>query len=323
MKNRIIMTAMALVFTFAFTNANAKTEKIEFQSRSPYDLIHILDGVENDPEAIVYGKLTIPKADGKVPAVVFMHGSGGPNSKKYGQWFSLFKKMKIAVFALDSFKGRKIKSSVGNQTRVTGVMMTADAYMALKILANHPKIDKNKIGIIGSSKGGAVSIYAAWEPVRLAMVGDELKFAYHIALYPICFKWEKLEFTKSPILILSGEKDDYTPAQFCVDFVDSLLASGYDNVKLIVYPGAYHSFDAHYDVTKYSKGYSFTECDLRIKADGESWEATTGMSFAKQDTKMKGIKGCAKKGVTIGKNNAAKKQAKKDVASFVASAIGL
>ena len=166
-------------------------------------------------------------------------------------------------------------------------------------------------------------MYATWEPVRHALVGDELKFAFHIALYPACYKWEKLEFTKSPILILSGEKDNYTPAKFCVDFIDSLKDAGYTNAKIIVYPEAYHSFDAHYDVQTLKKGYNLTECDLRVRADGETWEASSGLSFASPDTKLEGLNKCTTKGVKIGKNSKAKKQSMKDIKSFVTASLGL
>jgi dienelactone hydrolase len=47
-----------------------------------------------------------------------------------------------------------------------------------------------------------------------------------------------------PVLILIGQQDDLTPARFCQD-----LAQGYangpndENIRLVVFPNAYHAFD--------------------------------------------------------------------------------
>ena len=54
-----------------------------------------------------------------------------------------------------------------------------------------------------------------------------------------------------PTLILIGERDDWTPAQECRNMVDgrddlgiSRQKTGGVPIRLIVYPGAYHAFDA-------------------------------------------------------------------------------
>jgi dienelactone hydrolase len=45
--------------------------------------------------------------------------------------------------------------------------------------------------------------------------------------------------TRMPLLILIGEADDWTPAAPC-----KTIASAHpDDVKLVLYPGAYHDFD--------------------------------------------------------------------------------
>lgn len=313
MKNKMmkIMISMMIVLAFSF---NVHAKKITFQSSNPYDFIHILDGLENDPDAKVYGNLSIPKSDSKVPAIVFLHGAGGYKSEKYGKWMKMFSRMGIATFALESFKGRKAKS-----IKVTRTMMTVDALMALKVLSNHPKIDKDRIGVMGASKGGGVAMFTAWEPIRQAVVGD-LKFAFHLALYPSCYEWEKVEFSKAPILILIGEKDTWTPTEFCIDFIDSLTKAGHVNAEIIVYPGAYHVFDAHYELQTFSKGLDMTDCRINVKASGESELA--GFSLSKADTRMKALKKCLKRGNKAGLNSKAKEMAMKDVKAFVTKSFG-
>ena len=47
----------------------------------------------------------------------------------------------------------------------------------------------------------------------------------------------------SPILILIGEKDDWTPAEPCRNLTHAARAAGYP-VAIKIYPGAHHSFDS-------------------------------------------------------------------------------
>ena len=56
----------------------------------------------------------------------------------------MYQEMGIATFELNSFKSRGIKSTVGSQTEVTIAAMILDAYKALEVLSNHPRIDKKE-----------------------------------------------------------------------------------------------------------------------------------------------------------------------------------
>ncbi len=75
------------------------------------------------------------------------------------------------------------------------------------------------------------------------------KFHAAIAFYPPCRHF-KGDMTV-PTLILIGERDDVTPAEECRNMVDGRDAWGISRqkdrgapIKLIVYPDAYHAFDA-------------------------------------------------------------------------------
>ena len=47
----------------------------------------------------------------------------------------------------------------------------------------------------------------------------------------------------APLLILAGEKDDWTPAERCRRLAEDSRAAGYP-VTIKIYPGAHHSFDS-------------------------------------------------------------------------------
>jgi len=79
-------------------------------------------------------------------------------------------------------------------------------------------------------------------------------FAAAVALYPGCVPARRSGTAASgvyrpvaPLLILIGEKDDWTPAEPCRKLTEAAQQGGYP-VTIKIYPGAYHSFDSSYPV---------------------------------------------------------------------------
>jgi dienelactone hydrolase len=76
-------------------------------------------------------------------------------------------------------------------------------------------------------------------------------FAAAVALYPSCAPGARVWHTSSgvyrptaPLLILIGEKDDWTPAEPCRRLTEAAQKAGYP-MRIKIYPGAHHSFDSH------------------------------------------------------------------------------
>lgn len=292
------------------------TGKIYYKSSNPYCYNHILEPKDNDKQTTVFGVLKIPKSsEPQVGAIIYVHGSGGW-VKSHEHWLQAFYEMGVATFRLNSFKPRDISSTVGSQIEVTSAMMTADAYNALKLLSTHPRIDKQRIGIMGSSKGGTVTLVSAWEPVRKAMVDGKLKFALHIALYPFCYGFESVQMTGAPILTLFGEKDDWTSAATCVDMTNSLKSAGFD-ANIILYPNAYHAFDSDRKVEYLKSGFNTTECRAIIQSDGLAIEMTSGLPMDQPDQLKKMWETCTTRGVHYGKNSLAKEKSMDEIIKFV------
>lgn len=293
-----------------------QTGKVYFESTSPYDFKNILDGNQNDPKVIVFGVLTFPEgAEGEVPAVVFVHGSSGwlPKHERY---LRELHRMGVATFRLDSFTPRGVHTTVGSQVYVTEQMMIADAFNALKLLATHPRIDPERIGIMGASKGGAVALYTAWELVRKASLKGDLRFALHLPLYPPCAQFEMVNMTGAPVRILIGEADEWTPAKPCIELTEDLKAAGYD-AEVTVYPGAYHGFDSSEPVRWREEALNTTKCRFKILDSGITVDVRSGLRLDSLQDRRKALAACTTQGVLSGRNDAARDSALKDVRRIV------
>jgi dienelactone hydrolase len=80
--------------------------------------------------------------------------------------------------------------------------------------------------------------------------GEARGFAAAVALYPGCVAsrrtWTSAGVYRpvAPLLILIGDKDDWTPAEPCRKLTEAARQAGYP-VMIKIYPGAYHSFDSN------------------------------------------------------------------------------
>ena len=133
--------------------------------------------------------------------------------------------------------GRAASECLREGTIVSGTARVADIAGAMDYLNAQPFVRKNDIGLIGHSHGGWTTMRAAQGSFGLA--GRGLRAA--VAYYPSCSAAFDSDVAV-PLLILVGDKDDWTPASNC----RRMQASGFTHPELvdaIYYPNAYHSFD--------------------------------------------------------------------------------
>lgn len=241
------------------------------------------DPAESREAVNVSGDLDLPDLDNRnemVPAMVMVHGSGGVGRNNQ-EWITRLLDAGIATFQIDSFDGRGVSSTVGNQGKVRTTEMIVDAYAALELLATHPRIDEEKIGIMGFSKGGIVSQWSLSDRRRKREVTGDLMFALHMPLYPLCMDFEDFQPTGAPIYILAGEKDNWVPPDTCVSFINELAATGYPaEVELI--ENAHHEFDRPEEGVEVVEGaWSALECDYAMRPNGsgplDSYERNSGL----------------------------------------------
>ncbi len=278
-------------------------EKISFQSANPFSFNDVITNLENQEKQEVYGNLVIPddtlNLQKKYPLIIGVAGSLGWGEHHY-KYLKMYQEMGIATFELNSFKSRGIKSTVGSQTEVTIAAIILDAYKALEILSNHPRIDKKRISITGWSLGGGVTLFSAWLPLKNA-INKNLSFASHLAFYPPCFiDPENIEFSQSPIHILIGELDNWTPSQPCYELVEKLKNKA--NIDITIYEDSYHSFDRNSQVIVNEKAYNFTECKFRLTKDGNVLMNYFNIPMSNPFLQKLGLMFCVKRGAYFGGN---------------------
>jgi dienelactone hydrolase len=183
-----------------------------------------------------------------LPAVVILHGSAGVDFRGdfYAQALNAFG---IATFEIDMWEARGVNSIVDRPQ--LPIVTYPDAFGALKFLSEHPKIDPDRIGILGFSWGGVVTMASATE-LYSSQFGGGLRFSAHVAHYPVCYGYnlpiipgsEFFNLTGAPLLIQIGEKDGYDNGSApCFALRDSLGPEDQSVVEVMSYKGAFHAWD--------------------------------------------------------------------------------
>jgi dienelactone hydrolase len=273
-----------------------------------------LTGDKSGKPATVAGELRIPRpgAD-KLPAVILLHGGAGIQLH-HDRWAQELSSIGVATFLLDSFSGRGVANC--NPSLCTVAIMI-DAYRALDSLAQHPRIDPNRIAVMGFSIGALAAVYSSNERFRKMHGSPNVEFAAHIGLYTPCHITYRDDgkVTGKPIRLFHGIADDWGPIEPCRAYVARLKNSGAD-VVLTEYPGATHVFDAFYlkQATPLPQVQAPRQCLLAEGDNGEILNSKTGKRYDLNDP-------CMEKGVTIQYNEEATAATTKAVKEFLTTTL--
>ncbi len=310
----------SLIVTFLITSSVAQQngERIEFNSANPFSFYHVITDLENQESQKVFGILRFPENNERknLPLVLGVAGSLAW-SDHHLEYLKMYRDMGMATFELKSFASRDITSTVGTQVEVTSAMMILDAYKALAVLANDPRIDLNRVAITGWSLGGSVALFSAWKPLKNAIT-SHLSFKAHLPIYPPCIiDLESIEFSDVPIHILIGELDNWVPAAACEDLVADMKAAGAE-ANITVYPNAHHSFDRLKPPEVMDNGYILTDCRFRMRADGAILMNFFDIPMITPLRQKIALALCASRGPTFGGNLKARDAAFKFSKQFMA-----
>ena len=203
-----------------------------------------------------------PDGPGLFPTIVIAHDCSGLGPRSSGapaRWGrELVARGYVAVIP-DSFATRGRPDGVctdasPGRADVSPGRRAHDVYATLAYARSLPYVDGRRVGLMGGSHGGTTTLHAGAAPET---AGEPLArekragFLAAVALYPSCRvrlgSWRGdgsgVYRAVAPLLILIGDKDDWTPAEPCRRLAESARAEA-TPVAIRIYPGAHHSFDS-------------------------------------------------------------------------------
>ncbi|WP_367394747.1 dienelactone hydrolase family protein [Cupriavidus sp. Agwp_2] len=201
-----------------------------------------------------------------LPVVVALHGCGGLLSahdpmatgdaadasallqqryREYAQWLTA---RGYAVLMPDSFSARGkphgICTEPVDNRGIDDRTRRADALAALRWLGSQPGVDPARIVLLGWSNG-AQAVLASVDASRPWPAGTP-QVERAVAFYPGCKRAVRQHDyrLRTPMLLMIGGADDWTPATRCAMLQSAVLARQPNaRFRLEIYPGAHHGFD--------------------------------------------------------------------------------
>lgn len=211
------------------------------------------------PPAAIPALLRLPPGTGPVPAVVILHGPAGIDGlgARYAEHLLA---AGIGSLEIDMFSPRGIGRGQGLSQRPPRADAMPDVYGALRALASHPRVDAERIGVMGLSYGAGLAVYLATTPPGRAYAAGGQDFRAAAALYPVCYGYDPdhplarllgLSFPRLPLLMLVAERDDYDSdgGASCRRLAASGAAAAQARMQVHVLAGATHMWDSESNLT--------------------------------------------------------------------------
>ena len=225
------------------------------------------DSLDVDPATgraiTIHALLFTPQraGDGRMPAVVALHGCGGMYSvlpekrdsltmRHQGMANLLVAQGYIVLFP-DSFRSRGVEEicTVENRSRtITQRNRLLDTLGALAWLQARRDVLPERIAVLGWSHGGSAVLAAlnAKAPPVAERRADGPYFRAGAAFYPGCSDALKARTgyaLAAPLELFVGGSDDWTAPEPCIQLADKLTVFMGPQVRISVYPNTYHGFD--------------------------------------------------------------------------------
>lgn len=187
----------------------------------------------------------------RTPAIVLMHGCGGPVTPsgriraRERSWMERFAQAGYASLLIDSFGPRGVSTTCGAPTPGLSSIHDRpfDAYAGLRWLNARADIDGAKVALMGWSHGAETVLSTVSRSMADRIGRGADAFVTAVAFYPGCRRLRSAPYrVTTPLLLHLGQADNWTPMQFCEALARGAVNAG-DDITTFVYPGAHHGFD--------------------------------------------------------------------------------
>lgn len=248
-RRAILALALALA---AAPAAAQETASISVAPHVPANLPQWL-ALQAGAPSQVPGTLRLPAGAGRGAAVVILHGSGGVDGR--GEHYArALQAAGIASLEIDMWRARGIGIGQGVERRPRAADALPDVYGALRALAAHPRVDPQRIGVMGMSYGGNLSMLVSTAGVGQAYGAGGPDFRAAAPLYPPCWSYDEggpsarlasQSFPRLPMLLLAGAEDDYDmdAGASCRKLATVGGPQARARIQVHVFPGATHGWD--------------------------------------------------------------------------------
>lgn len=280
----------------------------------------LLAGAPASPSRTIAGELSLPISPAaRLPAVILLHGDGGLVANQ-PPWVRALNRAGLAVFSVDSFSGRgafaKTQTLAIEGTTNVGSRLV-DAYRALDTLTRHPRIDADRIALMGFSSGGTAARFAAMQRFARVRALPGQRFTAFVALYPNCALSLRgdTELMAAPVRVHHGDADQITAMEFCREWAERARRAGAD-IEFRGHDRAGHGFDMADGMPPLTQPDvpNFSRCRARETDDGRLVNVDSGQPPAPGDA-------CVGKGLRGGPDPQARAAAMAEVSAFLAAAL--
>ena len=236
----------------------------------------LFNGLSDNKKISAYGFLEIPKFKEckgikKYPVMFLIHHSGGSIMTEYKYYLQ---RNCIATFEPKIFFSRgSNRNEFDPDADIQWTTITqgaVDSLMAIDVIANNKQIDSSKIGIMGWSYGGSVSVETQ-NMFNLDVIKPKNQFALHLAYYTYCYQYENTNTTDAPLTIFSpkGDKGEKTRNQVCHEWIKKISVNK-PQKQIVDYENALHNFDGQ--PIKFDSGtVPDSQCRLYTDNNGNEW----------------------------------------------------
>ncbi|MEM6849215.1 MAG: alpha/beta fold hydrolase [Pseudomonadota bacterium] len=255
--------------------ARMSPERADILSFSPFSLF---DAARGSGELIDADVVYYPPqgADGPAPAVILLHGAGGVSEGREHTYARQFAAQGVGAAIINIFSPRGGFGFIERLMTITEAMALADSFAVLDWLVERPEIDGERVAVIGFSYGGMSATYAAYRQVVDAYLPD-VPFAAHVAVYGPCIaRFEQIETTGAPIMMMWGTEDAIMDAEECAATAEDLREGGSEVVI--------ETFEARHRWDSNSRHWRtpahLADCRFRVRENGVAEHATLPMHMS-------------------------------------------
>lgn len=221
------------------------------------------------------GELFLPDVPGPA-GLVIIPSSAGIVDVRERAYAASFSKKGVTCLIADAFGLHAVSQCLTDQTllkikELLQCAMRAQEYLAARHGITH-------IGVLGVSKGGAAALLAAF---KLPGFPDAPRFDFHLCLCPsVSIQLRRPKSLGGRILLLTGEKDDFTGSQETINYAQRILSS---NPGLIlethVLTGASHAWESRGPLRWLPEAEKYQNCKFFLEDDGTFTDTSSGQNM--------------------------------------------